>query len=57
MTASLILMTNNFPSRIADLKKVRYAPYPMPYARREPHLFEKGYMFLVSTVLFKCPNS
>lgn len=57
MTASLILMTNNFPSHIAALKKVRYAPCPMPYARRVPHLFEKGYMFLVSTVLFKCPNS
>ncbi len=27
MTASLILMTNNFPSHIAALKKVRYAPY------------------------------
>src|SRR4028118_1130132 len=36
---------------IAVLKKVRYALCPMPYARRVPHVTEKGYKLLyVNTI-------
>src|SRR4028119_539074 len=37
------ILTFNKIRDIAVLKKVRYAVCPMPYARRVPHVTEKGY--------------
>jgi len=37
-------------ANIAVLKKVRYALCPMPYARRVPHLSEKGYITFPSNL-------
>jgi hypothetical protein len=39
---------------IAVLNKVRYALCPMPYARRVPHVTEKGYIKIIHCLQHNC---